>query len=122
MSFEIKCHTVRCLKALCNGFDIYVRQQHDGTFRWFHTYMKLGFLLHTEAIGPYSSSETVHGLLYIPLMALASIIKNGKIFPNSPEKKISGLTGKKIFLDSLENFSPDVLDTTLALVIFKYMN
>ena len=59
MSLEIKCHTVPCLKALCNGFEICVRQQHDSTFRWFHNYMKLPFLLHTEAIGPYSSSETV---------------------------------------------------------------
>ena len=58
MPLEIKHHTVPHLKAFNSGFESCIRQQHERIFRWFHNYMKLPFLLHTEAIGPYSSSET----------------------------------------------------------------
>ena len=60
MSLEIKHHAVPRLKALNSAFEISVRQRRDSTFRCFYTYLKLPFLLHTEAIGQYSSSETVY--------------------------------------------------------------
>ena len=59
MTLEIKHPAVPCLKALNSVFEISVRKRHDRTFRCFQTYLKLHFLLHTEAIGQYSSSETV---------------------------------------------------------------
>ena len=62
MSLEIKHHAVPRLKALDSAFEISVRQQRDSTFRCFYTYLKLPFLLHTEASGQYSSSETVQGI------------------------------------------------------------
>ena len=60
MFLKIKHHAVPRLKALNNVFEISVRQWRDSTFRCFYTYLKLPFLLHTEAIGQYSSSETVY--------------------------------------------------------------
>ena len=59
MSLEIKHHAVPCLEALKNAFEISVRQRHDSIFRCFYTFVKLPLLLHTEALGQYSSSETV---------------------------------------------------------------
>ena len=60
MSLEIKHHAVSCLEALKNAFEISVRQWHDSILRCFHTFVKLPLLLHTEALGQYSSSETVY--------------------------------------------------------------
>ena len=49
MSLEIIYHTVPGLIALNIGFEVFVRQWHDSTFRWLHTYMKITFLHHAEA-------------------------------------------------------------------------
>ena len=65
MSLDIKHHAVPRLKALNSSFEASVGQRYDSTFRCFLTCMKLPFLLHTEAIGQYSSSETVPTLVYL---------------------------------------------------------